>query len=168
MAYYISKEELLESYNEAVQKDQYTNRLARNIMLIAVHYSQLPRFSSYSPKDELYSAVNEKMLKTWKRVKSTDNLFAYFTTVIHRTFLHVLHQEKIQRERFITLGLDPENQLRVISTQPDQTYFNHLLSPIEPGAKSKKAQAAGVNTESGNTGTDLENPGLLTDEPADE
>ena len=111
MAFYLDPNELLESYQEALKQDVLTDRLAKNFMLICVGYAKTPKFIQYQPKDELYSAAWLKFTKSWNRIKEVQNgrsIFAFLTTMIHRTYLWHIIEEQKYHDRFINMGLQPD------------------------------------------------------------
>ena len=112
MTQYVTKEELLDAFLEAKEKGVLTQRLAKHLYNIAYGYSHTARFVKYSPKDELISAVMEKYCKVWHKATNTreegGSLFSFYTLIAHRTFLHVLMTEQKERDRFIAMGLYPD------------------------------------------------------------
>ncbi len=113
MAEYVTREELYNAWREAMDKGQLTTRLAKHLYNICHGYSFTPRFVKYSPREELISACMEKYCKIWMKPRNTSateggSLFSFFTLVAHRTFLHVLMTEQKERDRFIAMGLYPD------------------------------------------------------------
>lgn len=108
---YVDPNDLKSAYEEALAKDELTNELAKMFYLIAVNYSKTRHFASYQPKEELHAVAMEKLVKVWKKIKQTDNgrsIFAWVTTVCHRSFLHQMITEQAYRERFISMGISPD------------------------------------------------------------
>lgn len=93
---YISGEELYNEVLKCQQEGRVSNRLGEMFMTLAKRYGTKPNFSGYSYIDEMIcSGITSCVaaLHKFDANKST-NAFAYFTQIIHTSFLQVLNKEK--------------------------------------------------------------------------
>jgi len=77
-----------------------TEKLARMLHLMVTRYGTKPIFSGYSYRDEMESDALLNLCAKWFKFdeKKGKNPFAFYTTVIHRSFLRTLEKEKrVQR-----------------------------------------------------------------------
>lgn len=112
MTNYVNPDELKSAYEECLQTGVLSNELAKMFYLIAVNYAKTRHFSSYQPKEELHAVAMEKLVKVWKKMKYVESgraVFAWITTICHRAFLHHMITEQAYRERFVSMGLSPDD-----------------------------------------------------------
>lgn len=108
---YLNPDELLQEYRRAIELDKITPELAKMFLAICEGFARTPRYASYTPKDQLYSFACERFCIVWKRIKQVESgrsIFAWLTTLISRSYLHTVMEESKYRERFISMGLSPD------------------------------------------------------------
>lgn len=93
---YISSEELFNEVIKCQELGRVNDTLGMMFLTLATRYGTKPNFSGYSYLDEMISTgvtACIASLHKFNAEKST-NAFAYFTQVIHTSFLQVLNKEK--------------------------------------------------------------------------
>ena len=90
---YLDPEELRASIVEMQALGHMTDRFAKNLMLVADHVMQFPRFVRYPEeiKEEMKSYNVYRWVKRgWKSVNPDKNPFAYLTQACYLNFLQAL------------------------------------------------------------------------------
>lgn len=107
---YLSNKEMFAEVMQCQETGLVSNKLGKMYMLMATRYATKPNFSGYTYKDEMINAGVVSCcaaLNSFNSEKSV-NTFAYFTAVIHNSFLQVLNKERKQQNIKNQLLLDAE------------------------------------------------------------
>jgi DNA-directed RNA polymerase specialized sigma24 family protein len=141
---YINNENLLKELKIYADEDIQTEELGRMFLLLAKRYSDRGNFAGYSWKDDM---IGESVLTCLKYMHNFDvnienpNPFAYFSRIIHNSFLNYIAKQKTHSKikdlcyknlDFITPDGD---------TSDEKTFFNtHGIDyqPIRGNKKKKK------------------------------
>lgn len=94
---YLSNKNLLPEIETSIGKGQCTEELGRMFLLLAKKYSDKGSFSGYSYKDDMIGEAVYTCLRymhNFKVEKDNPNPFAYFSKVIHNSFLLYISQQK--------------------------------------------------------------------------
>lgn len=92
------------------QTGRISDELGKMYILMATRYATKPNFSGYTYKDEMINAGIVSCcaaLNSFNAEKS-ENTFAYFTAVIHNSFLQILNKERKQQDIRNRLLVDAE------------------------------------------------------------
>lgn len=110
---YISSEELFNEVMKCQAEGRVSDKLGQMFLTLATRYGTKPNFSGYSYLDEMISSgvvACIASLHKFNAEKST-NAFAYYTQVIHTSFLQVLNKEKkhqmIRDKSMVEANLNP-------------------------------------------------------------
>jgi len=80
----------------STQHGKLTNRFVRSLMMLVDKYSQKGNFRNYSYLDDMKGQALLQLSQVALQFDESrsDNPFAFFTTVIHHSFIKILKQEK--------------------------------------------------------------------------
>ena len=131
--FYLTNAELLESIAEARTAGKLTNRLAKNLHLLAERYSYKGNWVNYSFREDMVSSAVLNLCANWHKFdpdrSESPNPFAFYTTAVYRSFLQYISDEKkhrdIRDELLIDSGANPSfsYQERHGSKSSDDTAF---------------------------------------------
>lgn len=99
MAKYIKNKELLEEVKACKQTGVASRKLAEAFLQIATRYGTKPQFAYYSYRDDMVGEALFNLSANWHKFDpdKSQNPFAYFTQIVHNSFIQVLNREKTQR-----------------------------------------------------------------------
>lgn len=97
---YLSNKEMFAELLICQKLNRVSDKLGRMYVILATRYASKPNFSGYSYKSEMIgtgilACVNA--LNKFDPTKS-ENPFAYYTSVIHNSFIQILNKEKRQQQ----------------------------------------------------------------------
>lgn len=98
---------------ECQKAERVSDKLAKMFLLLSERYARKPGFSGYTYKDEMISHALLACISGYQHFDTTryENVFAYFTSCIHRAFLQILikekQQQRIRDSLLVDAGLDP-------------------------------------------------------------
>ena len=110
---YLSNKEMFTELILCQERELVSDKLARMFMLLSKRYATKPNFVGYSYIDEAISLANVNCVAALHKFdkEKGENAFAYFTSVIHNSFLAVLKSEKnaqrVRDELLVSSGLNP-------------------------------------------------------------
>jgi DNA-directed RNA polymerase specialized sigma subunit len=110
---YISSEELFNEVLRCQAEGRVNNVLGQMFLTLATRYGTKPNFSGYSYLDEMISSGVVACIASLNKFnpEKTTNAFAYYTQVIHTSFLQVLNKEKkhqmIRDKSMVEANLNP-------------------------------------------------------------
>lgn len=81
------------------KKKKMSNELGKMYTLVAEHYASHPHFSGYTYRDEMVGGAIVACCSAFLKFdpKKSQNPFAFYTMVIHNSFLQTLQKEKKQQ-----------------------------------------------------------------------
>ena len=94
---YIDNEKLLEEVKIYSESGIKTEELGRMLLLLATRYSEKGNFAGYSWKDDMIGEAVFTCLRYMHNFNieiENPNPFAYFSIVIHRSFLNYIQKQK--------------------------------------------------------------------------
>ena len=93
------KEQVKEAQEKGIRKPRIPVYAGEAIFKIAMRLSQLPKFSSYSFKEEMIGDGYENCVLYFDSFnpEKSNNPFAYFTQIIKHAFIRRINREKKQR-----------------------------------------------------------------------
>lgn len=97
---YMTNKEFLAEIVACQLDGRVSNKLGSMFMMLATRYATKPNFSGYSYKDEMIAAGVLACVAGYNKF-NTDrgtNAFAFFTSVVHNSFLQILNKEKRQQD----------------------------------------------------------------------
>lgn len=98
---YINNKNLLKEVTIYIKTGEQTEELGRMLLLLANKYSEKPSFSGYTYKDDM---ICEAVLTCLRYMHNFDieierpNPFAYFSRIIHNSFLNYISKQKKHSE----------------------------------------------------------------------
>jgi len=98
---YLKNKNLLEELKIYINEGVQTEELGNMLLLLAKRYSDRPSFSGYTYKDDM---ICEAVLTCLKYMHNFDvdveypNPFAYFSKIIHNSFLNYISKQKKHSE----------------------------------------------------------------------
>lgn len=97
---YMTNKEFYAELIECQKKGKISNELGKMFLMLAERYSSKANFSGYTYRDEMVGFGIVACCAAYQKFdpKRTQNPFAYFTTVIHNTFVQIITKEKRQRQ----------------------------------------------------------------------
>lgn len=113
--HYLSNREMFEELMKCQENKEISDKLGNMFTLMANRYATRPNFSSYSYLDEMIDNAIVSCCAAFMKFDSSkgSNTFAYFTSVIHNAFIHVLNRERRHQEIRDTLlikdGMNPSH-----------------------------------------------------------
>jgi DNA-directed RNA polymerase specialized sigma subunit len=113
--HYITNATLLPAVLEAKKLGKITDTLAKMFLMITEKYSKKSSFIGYSFRDDMISAALMNLCANGLKFdpKKSSNPFAFYTTMIHNSFLQYMAEEKkhrtIRDELILELGSTPSN-----------------------------------------------------------
>jgi DNA-directed RNA polymerase specialized sigma subunit len=113
--HYIDKKELFEETVKSLEKGQMSDRMARMLMNLTVHYSQSYRFGGYTYIEDMQAFAEMMLVRTWKGFDPlrSNQAFSFFTQCIKNSFKQFLNIEKRQRDirdkMLVLQGLSPSH-----------------------------------------------------------
>lgn len=111
--HYVKNADLYAEVMKCQEAGKVSDTLANMYMLMARRYATKPNFASYSYIDEAISLASVNCCAGYMKFdgEKYSNAFAYFTSIIHNSFIAVLNSEKNQQRirdaMLIENGLDP-------------------------------------------------------------
>lgn len=145
---YVTNEELLKEIRKSKEIGDITPALARMWMLMCKRLGSKSCFASYSYRDDMVSEALMNMCKSGLKFDESrsSNPFAFYTTMILRTFYYCLNAEKKQRNIRDTILLengaaasysfDGDGNL-TSSEGDDQSLYFTSVNPIPVEIKGK-------------------------------
>lgn len=94
---YVENSEFIEELKKCKEQGDSTERIGEIFFLIATRYAEKGSFSGYSWKDDMISDAVYTCLRYMHNFDITvedPNPFAYFSLVIHRSFISYLKKQK--------------------------------------------------------------------------
>ncbi len=94
---YINNEKLLAEVKIYIETGEQTEELGRMLLLLAKRYSDRGSFAGYSWKDDMICEAVFTCLKYMHNFKldvEKPNPFAYFSRIIHNSFLNYISKQK--------------------------------------------------------------------------
>lgn len=137
--HYLTNASLLEAVKEAKEKGRVTDKLAKMWMLLTERYAHKSTFVGYSFRDDMVSVALINLVANGLKFNAEkyNNPFAYYTTMIHHSFLQYLADEKKHRNiRDIIMvenGINPSstflenNHDGFVQAHPD--YYPQTVTP---------------------------------------
>lgn len=149
--YYLSNAKLMPEVIASRQAGKITDGLAEMILLLATRYANRPNFHNYSYRDDMVMEAVANLCQNAIKFdpEKSNNPFAYFTSCIHRSFLHVLGVEKNQRrirdQLLIDIGENPSfsfaEEYNSRASEATEEGLTDLRTEIEE-AKARMTQEA--------------------------
>jgi len=98
---YIEKEDFLKELRILKRTNTITEKLHLIFFEISTKYATINSFRNYTYIEDMVSEAYLKCAKVADKfdIENRSNPFAYFTTVIHRTFLNYIAKEKNQQKK---------------------------------------------------------------------
>lgn len=113
--HYITNAVLLPEVIRAKELGRVTDELARMFIKITERYSKKSNFVGYSFREDMVSVALINLCVNGLKFNANDydNPFAFYTTMIHRSFLQYMADEKkhrnIRDELILEIGANPSN-----------------------------------------------------------
>jgi len=97
---YLSNKEMFAELIICQKQNRVSDKLGRMFMILATRYASKPNFSGYSYKSEMINSGIVACVGALHKFDSakSENPFAYYTSVIHNSFIQILNKEKRQQE----------------------------------------------------------------------
>jgi hypothetical protein len=130
--HYLPNSELLASILEARAAGKLTDRLAKNLHMLAERYSFSASWVHYSFREDMVATAALNLYANWHKFdpEKGDNPFSFFTTAVFRSFLSVLADEKKQRdirdELLIEQGANPSFSYQPSKTSDDTAFRSNF------------------------------------------
>lgn len=111
--YYLTNSKLLPAVIRAKAEGKLTNELAEMLVMLAKKYSMKPCFSGYTYREDMVAEALANLCQNALKFnpERSDNPFAFYTTCITNSFLHILKNEKkhrrIRDQFLIEMGENP-------------------------------------------------------------
>lgn len=120
-ANYMSNKEFYAELIKCQDNGEMSDKLGEMFMKLAKHYSNKRQFVNIHFKDEMVDAAIVACCSAFMKFDRNKgvNTFAYFTSVIHNSFLQILNHHKKQRQIRDQMLVD--NNLN-----PSHNYYNEL------------------------------------------
>ena len=149
--YYLTNAKLLPAVIAAKEAGKLTDELARMLMMLTRKYANRPCFSGYTYKEDMISEALANLCQNALKFnpERSKNPFAFYTSCINNSFLHVLSVEKkhrrIRDQLLIDMGENPSynfaEEYRSQQTGEFGGELNDLKGQIEE-AKARMNQEA--------------------------
>lgn len=96
---YMSNKDFYKELVACQKQKKMSNELGKMFMLLVSHYASKPNFSGYTYKDEMICTGIKACCEAFMKFKprKSKNPFAFFTMVVHNSFLQTLQKEARQR-----------------------------------------------------------------------
>lgn len=113
--HYITNATLLPAVLEAKKLGRITDTLAKMFLMITERYSKKSNFVGYSFREDMVSVALINLCANGLKFnpKKSSNPFAFYTTMIHNSFLQYMNDEKkhrnIRDELILEIGSNPSN-----------------------------------------------------------
>lgn len=149
--YYLTNAKLLPAVIASKEAGKLSDELAKMLMMLTRKYANRPCFSGYTYKEDMISEALANLCQNALKFnpERSKNPFAFYTSCINNSFLHVLSVEKkhrrIRDQLLIDIGENPSyNFAEEYKTQQTGEFggeLNELKSEIEE-AKARMTQEA--------------------------
>ena len=98
--YYVNGAELLQLVRRDKAAGKLSNELAKKLLLIAERYSTKSTLNGYTYREDMVAYAALCLCQNWHKFDADryDNPLAYYTTCINNSFIHVLNNERTQRD----------------------------------------------------------------------
>lgn len=147
--YYLTNAKLLPAVIAAKEAGKLSDELAKMLMMLTRKYANRPCFSGYTYKEDMISEALANLCQNALKFnpERSKNPFAFYTSCINNSFLHVLSVEKkhrrIRDQLLIDMGENPSynfaEEHRSQQTGEFGGELNELKSQIEE-AKARVTQ----------------------------
>lgn len=148
--HYISNATLLPAVLEAKKLGRITDKLARMFMIITDRYSKKSNFVGYSFREDMVSVALITLCANGLKFnpEKSSNPFAFYTTIIHNSFLQYMADEKkhrnIRDELILEIGSNPSN------TFMDSAHDDYMREYNSDDGFSPAPQQIEINKVGGN------------------
>ena len=117
--HYLDNDELRNETIRCKEQHQMSERLGAMLVKLVTVYSRKENFCGYSFINDMRSHAYLRLMVNWQRYdpKRSPNAFAFYTLIIHHSFLQVIKSEsRIQRhkdEAYVEAGLAPSYKYQI-------------------------------------------------------